>query len=152
MCKRAFPFVSGRDKIIGGKLMLRKVLGIIVGFVVWSILWVGIDAGLRAIFSSYDESVKAMTFSSTMLMIPLALSAFCSIVSGFVAALIARENSKSPFVLGILLLIVGIFVQISVWDKIPLWYNFAFWVLLIPMTILGGRLRSSEVKNKRREF
>jgi len=122
--------------------MLRIVLGVIVGFIVWSILWVGIDAVLRAVWSGYDESVKAMTFSSTMLIIPLVLSAFCSIVAGYVAVLIARENSKSPLILGILLLIFGIFMQISVWDKIPLWYNLAFWILLIPMTILGGRLRT----------
>ena len=124
--------------------MLRIFLGIIVGFVVWSILWVGIDAVLRAVWSGYDESVKAMTFSSTMLMISLVLSAFCSIVAGFVAALIARENLRSPLILGMLLLIFGIFVQISVWDKIPLWYNLAFWILLIPMTILGGRLRTEK--------
>jgi len=121
--------------------MLRIFLGVTVGFVVWSILWVGVDAILRAVWTSYNESVKAMTFSSTMLIIPLVLSAFCSIVAGFVAALIARENLRSPLILGILLLIFGIFVQISVWDKIPLWYNLAFWILLIPMTILGGRLR-----------
>ncbi|MDQ3751206.1 MAG: hypothetical protein M3367_19645 [Acidobacteriota bacterium] len=124
--------------------MLRIFLGVIVGFVVWSILWVGIDAVLRAVWSSYDESVKAMTFSSTMLIVPLVLSAVVSIISGFVAALIAKENSTSPLILGILLLIVGIFVQTSVWDKIPLWYNLAFWILLIPMTILGGRLRSEK--------
>ena len=122
--------------------MLRIFLGIIVGFVVWSILWVGIDAVLRAVWSGYDESVKAMTFSTTMLIVPLVLSVFCSIISGFVAALIAKENSKSPLILGILLLIVGIFVQVNVWDKIPLWYNLAFWILLIPMTVLGGRLRT----------
>jgi hypothetical protein len=124
--------------------MLRIFLGIIVGFVVWSILWVGIDAVLRAVWSGYDESVKAMTFSTTMLIVPLVLSVFCSIISGFVAALIARENSISPLILGILLLIVGIFVQISVWDKIPLWYNLAFWILLIPMTILGGKLKTEK--------
>ena len=122
--------------------MLRIVLGVTVGFVVWSILWVGVDAIFRAVWTSYDESVKAMSFSSTMLIVPLVLSAVVSIISGFVAALTARENSKSPLILGILLLIVGIFVQISVWDKIPLWYNLLFWILLIPMTILGGRLRT----------
>jgi len=121
--------------------MLRIFLGVIVGFVVWSILWVGVDAILRAAWTSYDESVKAMNFSSSMLIVPLVLSALVSIISGFVAALIAKENSKSPLILGILLLIVGIFAQISVWNKIPLWYNLAFWILLIPMTVLGGRLR-----------
>jgi len=126
--------------------MLRIIIGVVVGFIVWSILWVGFDAVLRAVWISYDESVKAMTFSSTMLVIPLILSAIVSIISGFVAALISKENSKSPLILGILLLIVGIFVQISAWDKIPLWYNLAFWTLLIPMTILGGRLRTKNQK------
>ncbi|MDQ3063405.1 MAG: hypothetical protein M3R14_11195 [Acidobacteriota bacterium] len=122
--------------------MLKIFLGIIVGFVVWSILWVGVDAVLRMVWTSYDESVKAMNFSSSMLIVPLVLSAVVSIISGFVAALISKESSKSPLILGILLLIVGIFVQVNVWDKIPLWYNLAFWILLIPMTVLGGRLRT----------
>ena len=120
--------------------MLRIFLGVTVGFVVWSILWVGVDAILRAVWTSYNESVKAMTFSSSMLIVLLVLSAVVSIISGFVAALISRENSKSSLILGILLLIVGIFVQMSVWDKIPLWYHLTFWILLVPMTILGGRM------------
>ena len=124
--------------------MLRIIIGVVVGFIVWSILWVGFDAVLRAVWISYDESVKAMTFSSTMLVIPLILSAIVSIISGFVAALISRENSKSSLILGILLLIVGIFVQMSVWDKIPLWYHLTFLILLIPMTILGGKLRTEK--------
>ncbi len=124
--------------------MLRIFLGVTVGFVVWSILWVGVDAILRAVWTNYDESIKAMTFSSSMLIVPLVLSAVVSIISGFVAALISRENSKSSLILGILLLIVGIFVQMSVWDKIPLWYHLTFLILLIPMTILGGKLRTEK--------
>ena len=122
--------------------MLRIIIGVVTGFVVWSILWVAVDAILRAVWTSYDESVKAMTFSSTMLIVPLVLSAIVSIISGFVAALISRENTKSPLILGILLLIAGIFVQMGVWDKIPLWYHLAFWILLVPMTVLGGKLKN----------
>ncbi len=123
--------------------MLRIILGIVAGFIVWSILWVGFDALLRAVWTGYDESVKAMTFSSSMLIVPLVLSAVVSIISGFVAALIARENAKSPLILGILLVVVGVIVQLGVWDKIPLWYHLTFWILLIPMTILGGKLKKS---------
>lgn len=124
--------------------MLKIALGVIVGFLVWSILWVGFDALLRAVLTSYDESVKAMTFSSLMLILLLVLSAVVSIISGFIAALISKENSKSPLILGILLLIVGVIVQMGVWDKIPLWYHLTFWILLVPMTVLGGRLRSEK--------
>ena len=121
--------------------MLRIILGVITGFFVWSVLWVGIDAFLRAVWTGYDKSVEAMTFTSSMLIIPLILSAFCSIVSGFIAALTAKENKKSPLILGVTLLIVGILVQISVWDKIPLWYHLTFLILLIPTTIFGGKLK-----------
>jgi uncharacterized membrane protein YeaQ/YmgE (transglycosylase-associated protein family) len=104
-------------------------------------LWVGIDAVLKGVWTDYNRSVEAMSFSAAQLVVPLILSAVCSIIAGFVAALIAKENSKSPLILGILLLVVGIFVQIAVWDKIPLWYHLTFWILLIPMTIFGGKLR-----------
>jgi uncharacterized protein YacL len=127
-----------------GGNMLKIALGVIVGFLVWSILWVGFDALLRAVLTSYDESVKAMTFSSLMLILLLVLSAVVSTISGFIAALISKENSKSPLILGILLLIVGVIVQMGVWDKIPLWYHLTFWILLVPMTVLGGRLRSEK--------
>jgi len=123
--------------------MLRIAIGVVVGFLVWSTLGVGIDVVLRAVWTSYDESVKAMSFTSSILMVPLILSSCCSIISGFTAALIARENTKAPLILGILLLITGIFVQMSVWEKIPLWYHLTFWVLLIPMTVLGGKLKGN---------
>jgi uncharacterized protein (DUF983 family) len=51
-----------------------------------------------------------------------------------------------------LLLLVGIFVQMGIWDKIPLWYHLAFWILLIPMTIIGGKLTESRYKEVRRSY
>jgi hypothetical protein len=132
--------------------MLKIILGIIAGFLVWSILWVGVDALLKAVWTDYNASVEAMNFTTTMLIVPLVLSAVCSIIAGFVTALIVKENSKSPLILGVLLLLVGIFVQMSVWDKIPLWYHLAFWVLLIPMTVLGGKLIQSRYKEIRRSY
>lgn len=121
--------------------MLRVILGVIAGFALWSVLWVGVDAVLRAVSSEYNRSVEAMSFTTGQLIIPLILSALCSVAAGFAAAWVARENTLAPWILGVILLIVSIFVQMSVWDKIPLWYNLAFWILLIPATVLGGRLR-----------
>ena len=132
--------------------MLKIFLGVVAGFFVWSILWVGIDAVLRGLWADYNTSVEAMNFSPALLMVPLILSAICSIIAGFVAALIAKENSKSPLILGVLLLLVGIFVQMGVWDKIPLWYHLAFWILLIPMTVFGGKLSQSRNNEVRRNY
>lgn len=132
--------------------MLRIIAGIIVGFVVWSILWTGSDAILSALspgwygrnlneFQTAIEDQTNYTADSTMLIIALIRSVIFSLVAGFVAAAIARENVKSTVGLGVLLLAFGIFIQSIYWSFIPLWYHVPFLLLLIPMTILGGKLK-----------
>lgn len=132
--------------------MLRIILAIIVGFIVWSALWVGSDAVLSAIspgwYGEHHKNLEAAVNNqtsfmsdSTILLIGLLRSVIFSIISGFIAALIARENSKSTLGLGILLLLFGIFIQSIFWNYAPLWYHIAFLLLLIPMTILGGKFR-----------
>jgi hypothetical protein len=131
--------------------MLRIILAIIIGFIVWSILWVGSDAVFSAIspdwgktsadFRAAAENKTPFTLESSVLIILLIKSFIVSIISGFATALIARENSKSTFGLGVLLLIFGIFIQLAYWNYMPLWYHIPFLLMLIPMTILGGKLK-----------
>jgi hypothetical protein len=131
--------------------MLRIILGVVVGFILWSVIWVGSDTLFSVISpnwgkaaTDFREAVAAKTpysADSTILMILLVKSAIISIISGFVAALIAKENFKSTLGLGVLLLVFGVFIQAMHWNYMPLWYHIPFLVLLIPMTILGGKLR-----------
>ena len=133
--------------------MARIILGVIAGFLVWSAFWIGSDAILSVIspdwgktsaeFQSALESKTPYTLSSTVLILLLVKSFITSIISGFVAAFIAKENTKSTLGLGILLLLFGIFVQAASWSYMPLWYHIPFLALLIPMTILGGKFRKS---------
>lgn len=133
--------------------MLRIILGAIAGFLVWSILWVGSDAVFMAIFASYREYIEGFNtalqtqqpfeINSTILFLTLIKSFICSIISGVVTAMIAQENTKSTILLGVLLLAFGIFIQSIYWNYLPLWYHLAFLVLLIPMSVLGGKLRKT---------
>jgi hypothetical protein len=133
--------------------MVRIILGVIAGFIAWSILWVGSDAILSAISTDwgktsteFQEAAANRTpyaLSSAVLIALLIKSFIVSIISGFVTALIARENTKSTFALGVLLLLFGIFVQAGYWNYMPLWYHIPFLILLIPMTVLGGKLRKT---------
>jgi hypothetical protein len=130
--------------------MLRIISGIIVGFIVWSILWVGSDAVFSAISSDWGKTSTDFreavanqtpyTLSFAVLIALLIKSFIVSIISGLIAVLIARENTKSTLILGVLLLLFGIFVQIIHWNYMPLWYHIPFLIMLIPMTILGGKL------------
>ena len=132
--------------------MIRTILAVIVGFCVWSILWVGGNQ-LFMILSpdwyaaSEQEFMKAIAnkepfpADSTILLIHLVLSVIVSFISGYIAALVAGENKRSTLWLGVVLLIVGILVEAAYWNYIPIWYHLLFLILLIPMTIAGGKLR-----------
>jgi hypothetical protein len=132
--------------------MLRIIAGVIIGFIVWSILWTGSDIILSALspgwygrhlseFQSAVDNRTNYTADSTMLIIALIRSVIFSLIAGYVAAAIARENVKSTVGLGILLVLFGIFIQSILWNYVPLWYHITFLLLLIPMTIAGGKLK-----------
>jgi hypothetical protein len=132
--------------------MVRIILGVIVGFIVWSILWVGGDEVI-AKFSPDWYGVHKLAFEKAafnhtsfdadplILLIHLIRSVIASLIAGYMAALVANENWRTAWILGILLLLVGIVVEATVWNLAPVWYHLIFLILLIPMTLAGGKLR-----------
>ncbi len=124
--------------------MVKIIFGVIVGFIVWSILWVGSAAVMSALSTEFAASMKTMEFSTTFLVVALIRSFVCSIIAGFVAVLISKEFSKTTIGLGVFLLVLGIVVQASIWDKMPVWYHLVFLALLIPLTVFGGKLKKQE--------
>jgi hypothetical protein len=125
--------------------MGRIVLGVVVGFIVWSVIFVGGESLMRAVAPATVAPVDATYVGSPLLLLGYLLrSVFASVAAGFVAAVLARENSKTPLILGVVFLIVGLLVQISAWSVLPVWYHLTFLVLLIPMTMLGGKLKQQE--------
>jgi len=143
--------------------MIRIILGVIVGFIAWTIMWLGSDYVLTASFPWYaSEQSKFMLAiyterasfepSITMLIVDIARSVIASFLVGYLAAFIAGENRKSILALGILLLAVGIYFEMTVWRYLPVWYHLVFLFLLIPATIAGGKLkRFSNLKADTRE-
>ena len=64
-------------------------------------------------------------------------------MAGFIAAVVAGENRRTPWALGILLLLFGAGVQAVAWSYIPIWYHIVFLALLVPLTILGGKMKQA---------
>ncbi|HSE24916.1 MAG TPA: hypothetical protein VLB68_24865 [Pyrinomonadaceae bacterium] len=134
--------------------MVRIVLGAIVGFFAWSIVWVGSEKIFSAIwpawYGAHQHAFEAaiatggqFTPDTTILVMNIVRGAIVSAMAGFLAALIAGENKRSPLILGVLLLAFDLLIVVLSWRHVPLWYGVIFTVLLIPMTILGGKLKTT---------
>jgi hypothetical protein len=134
--------------------MVRIVLGVIAGFFAWAIVWVGSEKILSAIwpewFGAHQRAFEAavdhggqFTADTTFLLMHIVLGSIVSVMSGFLAALIASENKRTPLILGFLLVAFGLLKVVLSWAYVPIWYHVIFTAILIPMTIMGGKLKTT---------
>ena len=135
--------------------MVRIVLGVIAGFFAWLIVWGGSEMVLSAnwpewygahqrTFTAAIKNGGQFSADTTILFIQIVLGSVVSMMSGFLAALIARENKRAPLVLGLLLLALGLLKAVMSWPYVPIWYHVLFTALLIPMAIVGGKLKAAD--------
>lgn len=134
--------------------MPRIVPGVIGGFFAWAIVWFASEWILTALlhefygvhqlaFQAAIEDGVPFTADTTLLLIHIIIGSLVSLLSGFLAARIAGESKRAPLVLGVLLLAFGLLKASMSWPYAPIWYHVIFTAMLVPMTILGGRLRTS---------
>jgi len=70
-------------------------------------------------------------------------------LAGWLTGLIAKRSiMKHVAVLAAVQLAIGIFVQSSVWDQMPLWYHVAFLSIVVPMHLVGGRMRLRQTEGR----
>jgi len=133
--------------------MLRIVLGVVAGFISWMILWVGIEKVISAIWPAFgahqrafEEAIKnggQFTADTSALLTHIVLGSIVSVVAGALSAFVAGENSRAPLFVGILLLVMGIAKAVMSWQYVPIWYHVLFTVILLPMAILGGKVKAT---------
>ena len=121
---------------------MKQILAVIAGFILWSVLWLSLNQ-LLLVLGIMSPAVTEPLSNSKPLLLLLAGSVLISLVSGYVTARVAGFPWALPAAaLGVLLLATGVFVQLKLWYLIPLWYHLTFLLLLIPMTLLGARMRA----------
>lgn len=121
--------------------MVRGIIAVVVGFSLWTVLWLGAHQVLLALFPE-AYTPDGTTESTGLLLGYWVISMLVSLGAGYITALVATEQAKRfVFILAGVLLIVGVMVQISSWALMPVWYHLVFLVMLVPCTVLGGRLQ-----------
>lgn len=121
----------------------RVALGVVAGAVLWAVLWVGGTGAARAALPELLDPARRLDHVGALLGF-IAYSVVLSIAAGYVAAAVAKASAmRAVWILAVLQLAIGIAVEVSYWDLMPVWYHLVFLALLIPATVYGGRLKAS---------
>ena len=123
--------------------MLRSIGAVLSGFAGWSVLWLVGNIGMAALRpESFDEN--GLTTDAGILVGILGYSVVLSVISGWLTARIAAKSGTGhALATGVLLLLVGIGVQASVWNDMPLWYHLPFLIAILPANLVGARFAGS---------
>jgi len=121
--------------------MRRVVAGIVAGLIVWIVVATAVNLSFRALWPGYSEAELATKFTHAMLFGRLLLGALSSLCAGFALASIAKGNARAVIVLGVLLTILFIPIHYKLWGNFPVAYHLTFLFSLVPMTLLGARLK-----------
>lgn len=123
----------------GSRKTGRLVLGIIAAPLLWGLVSVPINLALAGF---YGEAASAPPFPTSYLVVALLLSVGYGLFSGYGAAWIAGTSElRLGLGAGIALLAVGLAVQLSAWEVLPVWWHLIFLGMLIPVCMTGARLR-----------
>ncbi len=123
--------------------MLRSILSVVAAIAVWGVLWVSANMALAdAMPTRFDEN--GITTDPALLVLFIAICAVFCVLAGWLCATIAKHSlMKHVFVLALIQLAIGISVQASGWDLMPVWYHLTFLAVVVPMHLVGGRIRAA---------
>ncbi len=124
----------------------RSVLAVVLGALVWMIVFYALAFGLAALWPQYgvhgqrffEEGV--FTFTASMAVLNLVFWFVGEAAAGFVAMKIAR---RAAAVWALAALLAGYLALMHIalyWDRFPWWYNLAVVIPAVPAVLLGAAL------------
>ena len=127
--------------------MVRTVLGVIAGVVVWLVVVTVIDRTMRAFWPDYAAVFAAMTFTLPMMIARLAESTVALIVASLVTIRIAPASRIAPSALAILMFAPFAWYHLTmIWEKFPIWYHTYFLLSLIVVPVLVGGMARGKAR------
>ena len=135
--------------------MIRIILSTIASFIFWLVAWFALEALLSFVgpdwFGAQQSAfqnalVAGGEFNPTpaYLVAQIILASISTVLSGFLASMLAKENKRTSTILGVLLLSLGLVKVTMSWGLIPIWHHLVFLMILVPLAKVGGKLRTDK--------
>ena len=129
--------------------MVRGVLGVVVGAVVWMVGFFALALALAQLWPDYAIHARQWTRENVFTFTPL--MAVCNVVfwvlaeigAGWVDGKIARRREAVWVLAGLLGIYLAAVHLVLFWPRFPWWYNLVVVILAVPAVLLGGKLANS---------
>jgi hypothetical protein len=129
--------------------MVRSVLGVIVGAVVWAVGFYVLAIVLAQLWPDYAIHARqwmregAYTFTPPMACCNLVFWVLAEIGAGWAAGKIAKRRAAVWVLAGLLGIYFAVLHFVVLWSRFPWWYNLGVVIPAVPAVLLGGKLAIS---------
>jgi hypothetical protein len=124
-----------------GPAAVRSIVAIGAGFFAIQMLSLGGDAVFRALAPQGFDAQGHALGSRTFLISLIYVAAF-ECIGGYITARLAIvEPLKHALWLGLFILALNLVYVVLTWGGAPVWYQIASLLVIVPMTLLGGKFR-----------
>ena len=127
--------------------MIRAVLGVCAGLIVWNFAFLAQGYLLAALwpdFATYGrlyQSAKIFDFTWQMACLLLLFWVVAEVGAGWITTKIARQPAALWVLTGVgLTYAVAVHIVLH-WARFPWWYNLGVVIPIVPAVLLGGEIR-----------
>lgn len=126
--------------------MMRRVLGVVVGAVLWMVVFFALATVLMHLWPDYAvhgrqwTKENVFTFTPAMACCNLVFWVLAEIAAGWVTGKIAMRREAVWVLAGLLGIYLAGLHLVLYWPRFPWWYNLGVVLPAVPAVLLGGRL------------
>ena len=126
---------------------LRSVLSVLSAPVLYGILCV---PGLGLLYAQFPELVneRGGTHNVPLLLGTEVFQLLVITLCGYVAARLSPRHLRHHVVIAtVVMLLIGVSVQLSFWEALPVWHHFVFFACILGGMHLGGFIRTRQLRS-----
>ena len=129
--------------------MVRSVLAVVIGVVLWTVVFYVLATGLAQLWPDYAIHGRqwvregAFTFTPLMALCNLVLWVLAEIGAGWVTAKISKRRGVVWMLAGLLGIYLALVHLILYWPRFPWWYNLGVVIPVVPAVLCGAKLAKS---------
>jgi hypothetical protein len=132
--------------------MVRGIIGVVVGAIVWMAAFMALAFGLGALWHGYALHGRdwfrdgVFTFTPLMACLNLLFWALAAVIAGWVAMKVARREPAVWVLAAILVLFLASQHLVLYWSRFPWWYNLGVVIPCGLAVLWGGRLAEESAR------